>query len=224
VEGTGHTHTHTHAHTHTHTHTHTHARTRYTLLTECTTPPLTTPATRFTDRPRWRRLFKLNERLTKQYGKGCMEAFPQKSILYMKPEQVSLPSCTCDNHNHNYQHSPPTPTTTTTTTTTTQRRHHHHHHHHHHHTHHSHHNLAQPTRLQAHFRRFQLQNWMQKIGAQPLIVQGEIFQSFLLNAQKEVMKGPEEDVQLEIFLVNGKSVTVDICSTDQTDDVLEAVR
>ena len=34
------------------------------------------------------RLFKLNERLTKQYGKGCMEAFPQKSLLYMKPEQV----------------------------------------------------------------------------------------------------------------------------------------
>lgn len=34
---------------------------------------------------------------------------------------------------------------------------------------------------------------------------------------------PEEDAQLEIFLVNGKSVTVDILSTDQTDDVLESV-
>lgn len=76
---------------------------------------------------------------------------------------------------------------------------------------------------QAHFRRYQLQNWLQKIGAQPLIVQGETFQNFLLNAQKEVQKGPEEDVQLEIFLVNGKSVTVDILSTDQTFDVLETV-
>eukprot|EP00041_Stephanoeca_diplocostata_P007025 m.97100 g.97100 ORF g.97100 m.97100 type:complete len:500 (-) comp16686_c0_seq1:188-1687(-) len=76
---------------------------------------------------------------------------------------------------------------------------------------------------QAHFRRYQLQNWLQKIGAQPLIVQGETFQTFLLNAQKEVQKGPEEDVQLEIFLVNGKSVTVDIMSTDQTFDVLETV-
>eukprot|EP00035_Acanthoeca_spectabilis_P020534 m.433406 g.433406 ORF g.433406 m.433406 type:complete len:499 (-) comp17571_c0_seq1:68-1564(-) len=111
---------------------------------------------------RFSQLHKLNERLTKQYGKGCMEVFPGKSLLYMKPEQ-------------------------------------------------------------AHFRRYQLQNWLQKIGAQPLIVQGEIFQNFLLNAQKEVQKGPEEDAQLEIFLVNGKSVTVDILSTDQTDDVLEAV-
>lgn len=111
---------------------------------------------------RFSHLHKLNERLTKQYGKGCMEQFPAKSLLYLKPEQ-------------------------------------------------------------AHYRRYQLQNWLQKIGAQPLIVQGEIFQSFLLNAQKEVQKGPEEDVQLEIFLVNGKSVTVDVSSTDQTDDVLEAV-
>lgn len=50
------------------------------------------------------------------------------------------------------------------------------------------------------------------------------FQTFLLNSQKEVQKGPEEDVQLEIFLVNGKSVNVDIVSTDQTDDVLETVQ
>eukprot|EP00039_Didymoeca_costata_P006144 m.87789 g.87789 ORF g.87789 m.87789 type:complete len:500 (+) comp13129_c2_seq6:234-1733(+) len=73
----------------------------------------------------------------------------------------------------------------------------------------------------AHLRRHQLQRWLQKIGAQPIIVNGETFQTFLLNAQKEVQKGPEEDVQLEIFLVNGKSIKVDIVSTDQTDDVLE---
>lgn len=36
-----------------------------------------------------------------------------------------------------------------------------------------------------------------------------------------MQRGPDEDVQLEIFLVNGKSVKVDIVSTDQTDDVLE---
>ena len=36
-----------------------------------------------------------------------------------------------------------------------------------------------------------------------------------------MQKGPEEDVQLEIFLSNGKSVKCDIMSTDQTDDVLE---
>ena len=54
-------------------------------------------------------------------------------------------------------------------------------------------------------------------------MQGQTFQNFLLNAQKEVQRGPEEDVQLEVYLVNGKSVKVDIMSTDQTDDVLETV-
>jgi len=38
---------------------------------------------------------------------------------------------------------------------------------------------------------------------------------------RTVCAGPEEDVQLEIFLVNGKKVTIDIMSTDQTNDVLE---
>eukprot|EP00054_Salpingoeca_dolichothecata_P024349 m.165711 g.165711 ORF g.165711 m.165711 type:complete len:626 (-) comp24983_c0_seq3:45-1922(-) len=76
---------------------------------------------------------------------------------------------------------------------------------------------------QAHHRRWMLQRWIQKISQQPRIVQGETFQTFLLNAQKEVQKGPEEDVSLEVFLVNGKSVKVDITSTDQTEDVLETV-
>jgi len=74
---------------------------------------------------------------------------------------------------------------------------------------------------QAHFRRYQLQVWLQKIGAQPLIVQGESFQQFLLNAQKEVQKGPEEACSLAIYLVNGKKIEVEINSTDQTNDVLE---
>lgn len=72
-------------------------------------------------------------------------------------------------------------------------------------------------------RRWGLQRWLQKIAQQPVIVQGQTFQNFLLNAQKEVQRGPEEDVQLEVYLVNGKSVKVDIMSTDQTDDVLETV-
>lgn len=77
---------------------------------------------------------------------------------------------------------------------------------------------------QAHYRRLCLQRWIQKIAQQPLVRDSVTFQTFLLNSQKEVQKGPEEDVQLEIFLVNGKSVNVDIVSTDQTDDVLETVQ
>ncbi len=65
--------------------------------------------------------------------------------------------------------------------------------------------------------------YLQKIAQQPRIVESATFQNFLLNAQKEVQRGPEEEGQLEILLMNGKSVTVDLVSTDQTDDVLETV-
>ena len=41
----------------------------------------------------------------------------------------------------------------------------------------------------AALRRYQLQRWLQKIGANALLVKGEHFQNFLLNAQKEVQKG-----------------------------------
>eukprot|EP00730_Choanoeca_flexa_P016313 TRINITY_DN7675_c0_g1_i1.p2 TRINITY_DN7675_c0_g1~~TRINITY_DN7675_c0_g1_i1.p2 ORF type:complete len:482 (+),score=173.85 TRINITY_DN7675_c0_g1_i1:3565-5010(+) len=72
-------------------------------------------------------------------------------------------------------------------------------------------------------RRYYLQKWLQRIAQQPLIVNGLIFQTFLLNAQKEVQRGPEEDVELEVYLANGKKVSINIVSTDQTEDVLETV-
>ena len=75
----------------------------------------------------------------------------------------------------------------------------------------------------ANMRRLQLQRWIQRIGGQPLIATSEAFQSFLLNAQKEVQKEAEEEVQLEVYFVNEKSVKVTILSTDQTGDVLEKV-
>jgi sorting nexin-17 len=72
-------------------------------------------------------------------------------------------------------------------------------------------------------RRYELQRFLQKIAQRPAIIQGSTFQTFLLNAQKEVQKGPEEEVQLDILLPNGKCLKVDIMSTDQSDDVLETV-
>ncbi|EGD83192.1 hypothetical protein PTSG_12085 [Salpingoeca rosetta] len=77
---------------------------------------------------------------------------------------------------------------------------------------------------ECHDRRFMLQKWLQKIAQQPRIVKGNTFQTFLLNAQKEVQKAEESWVQLEVYLVNGKKVSVDIMNIDQTDDVLETVR
>ncbi|EDQ91616.1 uncharacterized protein MONBRDRAFT_15069, partial [Monosiga brevicollis MX1] len=72
-------------------------------------------------------------------------------------------------------------------------------------------------------RRYYLQKWLQKVAQQPLICNGTTFQTFLLNAQKEVQKGPEEEVELDVYLANGKRIKVDIMSTDQTEDVLETV-
>eukprot|EP01147_Barroeca_monosierra_P005267 gene5267-7046_t len=72
-------------------------------------------------------------------------------------------------------------------------------------------------------RRYLLQRWLQRIAQQPNIVKGNTFQTFLLNAQKEVQKAEESWVQLEVYLVNGKKVSVDILNIDQTDDVLETV-
>jgi hypothetical protein len=72
-------------------------------------------------------------------------------------------------------------------------------------------------------RRKLLEKFLQNIARNPHIVKGSTFQNFLLNAQSEVQRDPEENVQLEVYLPNGKSLTVDILSTNQTDDVLETV-
>lgn len=72
-------------------------------------------------------------------------------------------------------------------------------------------------------RRLMLEKFLQSITRNPHMVAGSTFQNFLLNAQNEVERGIEEEVQLDILLPNGKSVLVDVISTSLTDDVLEAV-
>ncbi|CAI9718973.1 sorting nexin-17-like isoform X2 [Octopus vulgaris] len=57
----------------------------------------------------------------------------------------------------------------------------------------------------------------------PDIASCSIFNSFLLNAQQESMQQIEESVNLEVYLMNDHKLTVNITSTDQTEDVLEAV-
>jgi hypothetical protein len=105
---------------------------------------------------------------------------------------------------------------------------------------------VKPNSIEGKERRLALQYWIQKIAEQNLLVNSQTFQTFLLNAQKvgihrdqtrlcaivswrkcmhsqEVQRAPEENVDLEIFFVNGKSHKVQILSTDQSDDVLETV-
>nr|XP_029534576.1 sorting nexin-17 [Oncorhynchus nerka] len=57
----------------------------------------------------------------------------------------------------------------------------------------------------------------------PMLGASEMFNSFLRKAQQETQQIPTEEVPLEIYLSNGQKVEVNILTSDQTEDVLEAV-
>lgn len=72
-------------------------------------------------------------------------------------------------------------------------------------------------------RREQLEKYMQAVRQDPMLGSSEIFNSFLRRSQQETQQIPTEEVQLEVFLSNGQKVKVSILTSDQTEDVLEAV-
>uniref|UniRef100_A0A8C5EBU2 Sorting nexin-17 n=1 Tax=Gouania willdenowi TaxID=441366 RepID=A0A8C5EBU2_GOUWI len=72
-------------------------------------------------------------------------------------------------------------------------------------------------------RREQLEKYMQAVRQDPLLGSSEMFNSFLRKAQQETQQIPTEEVTLDICLSNGQKVTVNILTSDQTEDVLDAV-
>ncbi|XP_018117356.1 sorting nexin-17 isoform X2 [Xenopus laevis] len=72
-------------------------------------------------------------------------------------------------------------------------------------------------------RREQLEKYMQAVRQDPVLGASETFNSFLRHSQQETQQIPTEEVQLEVFLSNGQKVKVSILTSDQTEDVLEAV-
>ncbi|TKS76069.1 Sorting nexin-17 [Collichthys lucidus] len=72
-------------------------------------------------------------------------------------------------------------------------------------------------------RREQLEKYMQAVRQDPLLGASEMFNSFLRKAQQETQQIPTEEVALDICLSNGQKVTVNILTSDQTEDVLDAV-
>ncbi|KAM4771651.1 sorting nexin-17 [Rhinophrynus dorsalis] len=72
-------------------------------------------------------------------------------------------------------------------------------------------------------RREQLEKYMQTVRQDPVLGASETFNSFLRRSQQETQQIPTEEVQLEVFLSNGQTVKVTILTSDQTEDVLEAV-
>ncbi|XP_075772393.1 sorting nexin-17 isoform X2 [Pelodiscus sinensis] len=72
-------------------------------------------------------------------------------------------------------------------------------------------------------RREQLEKYMQAVRQDPVLGGSETFNSFLRKAQQETQQVPTEEVPLEVLLSNGQKVVVTILTSDQTEDVLEAV-
>ncbi|XP_061559786.1 sorting nexin-17 isoform X2 [Phycodurus eques] len=78
-----------------------------------------------------------------------------------------------------------------------------------------------PTEVEQ--RREQLEKYMQAVRQDPLLGASDLFNSFLRKAQQETQQIPTEEVALDICLSNGQKVTVNVLSSDQTEDVLDVV-
>ncbi|XP_041109054.1 sorting nexin-17-like isoform X1 [Polyodon spathula] len=72
-------------------------------------------------------------------------------------------------------------------------------------------------------RREQLEKYMQAVRQDPILGASETFNSFLRKTQQETQQIPTEEVHLDVYLSNGQKVKVNILTSDQTEDVLEAV-
>jgi sorting nexin-17 len=72
-------------------------------------------------------------------------------------------------------------------------------------------------------RRILLQQFLQTVSRNPAILEGTTFLEFLNEAKKNSQKFSGNSVEIEIFLPNGKSLLVDIGSTNNSNEVLEAV-
>ncbi|KAJ7361852.1 Sorting nexin-17 [Desmophyllum pertusum] len=86
--------------------------------------------------------------------------------------------------------------------------------------------LLSLTLVQVEERRSQLEKYLQAVCQDPGIASSSLFVGFFLNAQKvkcRILKASPENVQLDIYLMNGQKVALTIQSTDRTDDVLEAL-
>lgn len=71
-------------------------------------------------------------------------------------------------------------------------------------------------------RRLALEVYIQHLSQDPVISNSNVFNNFLLNAQRDGWDDPKE-VDLNIYLMNGKKVSVKIGSNDQTEEVFEVV-
>lgn len=70
-------------------------------------------------------------------------------------------------------------------------------------------------------RRNLLENYIQIISQDGAIFSSGIFKNFLLASQKATRKAKIEEVDLDIYLMNGNKFAINVLSTDETEEVLE---
>ncbi|XP_076437859.1 sorting nexin-17-like isoform X2 [Babylonia areolata] len=83
--------------------------------------------------------------------------------------------------------------------------------------------LLSLTPFEVEERRFLLERYIQLASQDPRISSSAIFNTFLHSAQQDSQKEVPERVTMDVCLMNGHKIPLTFTSTDQTEDVLEAV-
>lgn len=70
-------------------------------------------------------------------------------------------------------------------------------------------------------RRLSLEKYIQSIGQNVAINNSEILNGFLLNAQEETVGGPSKNETLDIFLMNGSKISLNVSTGEHSGQVLK---
>ena len=62
---------------------------------------------------------------------------------------------------------------------------------------------------------------MLTVGQDPQLVNADLFNGFLLSAQQETSCVKCQEVPLDVFLMNGYKISLNIMTTERSDQVLE---
>ncbi|XP_049858580.1 sorting nexin-17 isoform X2 [Schistocerca gregaria] len=72
-------------------------------------------------------------------------------------------------------------------------------------------------------RRALLEKYIQAIGQDPRLVNSDLFNGFLLSAQQETSCEKSQEVNLDVYLMNGYRILLKVLTTERSDQVLEKV-
>ncbi|OAD60529.1 Sorting nexin-17 [Eufriesea mexicana] len=79
------------------------------------------------------------------------------------------------------------------------------------------------TTSQQEERRLSLEKYIQAIGQNPVVNNSGMLNGFLLNAQQETVGGPSNHELMDVFLMNGCKITINVSTGDHSGSVLKKV-